>query len=236
MFTFFIALLLCQNAVNAATPITLNAKNHLVVRGEINAESASKFVYDSQRLRDTVRFVYIHSPGGSVHAGEQMVTELHHRNYTCIANTAYSMAFVLLQACRYRMITPYASLMQHQISIKHIGGELRQLSNVVADVSKTSQRLIKLQAQRIGVTPEWFANKTMTEWWLNGEEAIESNCADGLADVQCTQALTQETFTDTDVSTFGFFSSATVYEYSKCPLVHLPLRTIASASVPLNDN
>ena len=217
------------------TPIMLNTTNHLVVRGEINAESASKFVFDSQRLHDTVHFVYINSPGGSVHAGQQIVMELRHRNYTCIANTAYSMAFVLLQACRYRMITLYASLMQHQISIKHIGGELQQLSNMIEDVSKTSRRLIKLQAKRIGVTPEWFANKTMTEWWLNGEEAIESNCADGIADVQCTQALTKDTFTETDVSTIGFFSSASVYEYSKCPLVHKPLRTVATASVPLTN-
>ena len=215
--------------------ILLNKTNHLLIHGPIDANVASNFVYESQLHFNRIRYVYIYSPGGDVRAGEQIVEELQLRNYTCIADQAYSMAFVLLQACPRRLVRPSASLMQHQISLTRVIGNLGTIQSLLQDVERMKNRLIALQAKRIGVSPEWLINKTTNDWWMDAKEAVRSGCADRIEPmIRCSVKLTATRISRIETDLSELFAIAHVKEYSACPLVHRPLQTVASASVNIS--
>lgn len=221
-----------------SAPVVLTLTNHLSIRGPIEASTATTFVHDSQLHHSTVRYVYIHSPGGSVSAGEQMVEEMRQRNYTCIADMAYSMAFSLFQACSRRYVRPSASLMQHSISLTNVGGgELGKVLARLQHIERTRQRLDTMQAQRLKLTEAQFVERTHNEWWLDAQEAVDNHCADGIVrSLTCSPKLLKSTVARTDTRVAGIFATAVVNEYSSCPLVHEPLRVLASASAPVIGN
>lgn len=220
--------------VGGTRTLTLTATNHLAIRGPIDADAASRFVYASQRTHAQVKYVYIDSPGGSVTAGVRMVEEMRLRNYTCVVDTAYSMAFALVQACTVRLVRASGTLMQHQISVSGVSGELAKVQARLRSIERVRKRLDQMQATRLQMTEETFVARIQNEWWMDAEEAIAHQCVDALAPpLQCSASLLQQTFKQTDSHSFGLFATATVHEYSSCPLVSEPLRQLASASVPV---
>ena len=219
----------------AATSLTLTPTNHLSVRGPIDAKAASTFVHDSQLHHATVKYVYIDSPGGSVSAGDRMVEELQRRNYTCLVDTAYSMAFVLVQACARRLVRPSGSLMQHQIALAGMGlhGELGKVKARLDSIERVRQRLDQMQAARLNLTEAAFVARTTNEWWLDARDALTHRCVDALApSLQCSAALLRTRVARTETAILGLFATATVREYSACPLVTEPLAELATAAVP----
>ena len=61
-------------------------------------------------------------------AGSRIVDEIQKYDLDCIAHKAYSMGFVILQACNKRYITQYSSVMQHQISYG-VSNEIKLVRN-----------------------------------------------------------------------------------------------------------
>ena len=49
-------------------------------------------------------------------AGLQIMDEIEKDEMSCIAHKAMSIGFVILQTCKERCVTPYSTIMQHQIS------------------------------------------------------------------------------------------------------------------------
>ena len=223
-------------SLSSAT-VTLTPANHLSVRGPIDAVAASNFVLASQRHRATVKYIYIDSPGGSVEAGDRMVEEIQQRNYTCLVDTAYSMAFVLVQACARRFVRSSGTMMQHQISVSGVHGELGKVLSRLRNIDRVRQRLDRMQAARLGLSEEAFVARTVNDWWLDAADAVEHRCVDGVVPaISCSAALLKQTVRRTESASVGLFATATVREYSACPLVSEPLRELATASVPLTGN
>ena len=80
--------------------IKLNTKNILTLTGQINDKLASQFIYElNQKESKNNLYVYIDTNGGSVDAGNRIVDEIQKYNLDCIASSAISMGFVILQAC-----------------------------------------------------------------------------------------------------------------------------------------
>ena len=77
---WFFYLFLCMHfisTVNAMETIKLNTTNNIILRGEINKESASKFIYDLNMLPNKNNtYLYLHTPGGSVVDGMKIVSEV----------------------------------------------------------------------------------------------------------------------------------------------------------------
>lgn len=214
--------------------IILTPTNHLTVLGTIDAASASAFVHGSQRQHATVEYVYIDSPGGSVAAGARMVAEMQQRNYTCVVDTAYSMAFGLVQACTRRLVRPSGSMMQHQITVSGVHGELGKVLARLHNIDRIRQRLDRMQAARLNLTEAVFVARTANEWWFDADDAVEHRCVDRLAPpIACSASLLKQTIRRTETASLGLFATATIFEYSACPLVSEPLREVASASVPM---
>lgn len=204
------------NSVIEDTIINLNSTNLITIKGEINSQSASDFIYELNKNDKKDYFVYLDTPGGSVEDGNKIISEVKKYNLSCIVDRAYSMGFAILQACKERLILPHGKLMQHQISYA-VRNENEKVLSYIKYIRQLEKKLIDFQAKRIKMSPHLFKRKTMNEWWIYGDNAILTNTADKVVEVKCTEELTNKNYTiDT------MFSKIT---YSKCPLISDPLST-----------
>lgn len=200
-----------SNITHSKQDIMLTNENVLVLKGEINNKLASTFIYDlNKKEKKKDIFVYIDTNGGSVDAGNKIVSEISKYNLNCIASTAISMGFVILQSCNKRYVTDYSTLMQHQMSYG-IMNEKEKIENYVNYIRQMDNKLTYMQSKKIGIESSKFKKKTFNDWWLFGENSIYENCADELIDVSCSPKLTNENYTIEN----GMYT----YTYSKCPLV-----------------
>ena len=192
--------------------IKLNTTNNIILRGEINSESASKFIYDLNMIPNKNNtMIYLHTPGGSVVDGMKIVSEVKKHNLSCIADTAYSMGFIIFQACKNRYITSSGRLMQHQMAFG-IADQKNRVENYIEFINQMEDEIVEAQASRINITHEVFRAKITDDWWLYGHNAVKENCADEVVDVECTRSLTKET----ENVEKGIYT----YTYSRCPLVN----------------
>ena len=197
--------------------IVLNSTNHVVVRGSIDSDLASSFIYKLNTLANKNVFVYLDTPGGSVESGNKMLMEIQKYNLSCVADRAYSMGFVLLQGCKNRYIRPYSRIMQHQISYG-VQNEKGKIDNYAKFIDQIEDDLVEMQSEKIGMEKDRFRLKTMNEWWMMGKYAIENNCADEIVDVFCDSKLVKQN----ETHDFGFYQLT----YSKCPLISDPIEII----------
>jgi ATP-dependent protease ClpP protease subunit len=209
-----------NNSISSSKDIELNIKNSMIIKGQIDENLVTKFIYDLNLRKNKKNiYVYLDTPGGSVEHGNKIVAEIQKHKISCIAERAYSMGFVILQACHKRYITPYGRIMQHQMSYG-IMNEKAKVESYVDFVDQLGEVLTEMQSQKIGMNAEEFNRKTHNDWWMVGKKAIEQRCADQLADIRCTVKLTGQNYTHSD----DFYE----YTYSKCPLIsgHLSKKAV----------
>jgi ATP-dependent protease ClpP protease subunit len=201
-----------RKIVKKPSGIVLDEGNFVFLKGAINRQVVSKFMNEFLRLdHRNVNYIFINSPGGSVDDGSKIVSLLSSmNNIVCIAERAYSMAFVIFQACNERVIMHHGSIMQHQMSYG-VHDDKERVESYVSHVSSINRQLSKLQAKRIGVSVDYFKKKTLSDWWLYGENAIDENCADTISAVICTNKLIKMNYTEEKRNY--------KYVYSKCPLI-----------------
>jgi len=156
-------------------------------------------------------FLYLHTPGGSVVDGMKIVAEVKKHNISCIADTAFSMGFIIFQACKNRYILPSGQLMQHQMAFG-ISDQKNRVENYIEFINQMEDEIIYEQASRINISTEEFRRKITDDWWIYGSNALLQNCADKVVNVECSRSLTKET----EIIEKGLYK----YTYSKCPLVN----------------
>lgn len=211
MFTCLVGLCILYSSSIYARVIKLNTSNILLIRGEINEKSASDFIYNlnSNENKRSI-YIYLNTPGGSVKEGMKIVHEIQKYNLSCIADTAYSMGFIIFQSCANRYILPHSSLMQHQMAFA-VRDQKYRIKNYIDYVDTMENDIIKIQSDRINITEDEFVSRINNDWWIYGLQAIDQNCADEVVNVECTTKLTKNNFT--------VESGSYMYTYSKCPLV-----------------
>ena len=218
---FLLCLTILPQFVYPYETITLEKNNTVVLRGEITQDSADKFLMDLiSHDNNTSLYIYIHSPGGSVIAGQRIVQYMQTQNITCITDKAYSMAFVILQTCRNRYITPTASVMQHQQSLG-FEGNLYAMNNYLQMINQIDKDMNTLQAKRLNISLKEFHEKTSLDWWLYGEDIIKNKVADNIVHVSCSKELIK---TNVSVTTRSFFGKIKDV-FSACPLIVNPIGT-----------
>jgi ATP-dependent protease ClpP protease subunit len=211
---FSMCLLLVPNSTTSEPipHIELTPNNHVSVRGTITNAVADSFTKDII-LNDPL-YVFIDSNGGSVMAGNRMMEQLSQRNITCIATKAYSMAFVLLQACTTRYVLSTSTAMQHQQSLG-VRGDLMAVQSYLDMVHAMEEHLTKFQADRIGMHPDKFKTLTNTEWWLFGQDIIDEGVADGLTTLSCSKDLIRQ---NVSMVVEGYLSDS-IHTFNACPLI-----------------
>ncbi len=150
----------------------------LYLKGEIHEEMVDHFMAEFHNLaqRDNV-LIYIDSPGGSVMAGNKIMTLFENFPVSCIAERAYSMAFAIFQMCENRYVLDHSTLMQHQM-FALTANELGKLNSYLGFLNELNQKLVQKQAKRIGITAQAFQEKIYNDWWLTAQQAIKQNVAD----------------------------------------------------------
>jgi ATP-dependent protease ClpP protease subunit len=186
-----------------------------LLKGEVNEASVQKFLYDLHKHdRKKELILFLDTNGGSVEHGNKIVNEVQKYNIACVAERAYSMGFVILQACKKRYITPYGRIMQHQLSYG-IGNEKAKVESYVDFIGQIEETLANMQASRIGISLDKFRLKTYNDWWMFGENAVKQNCVDDVVNVECSDRLVHSNYT---MSKYNMD-----YIYSQCPLIPEPL-------------
>jgi ATP-dependent protease ClpP protease subunit len=205
--------------------IELKEGNHVILRGVVDEAMVAKLIVKMTEIavdNDEV-LMYIVSPGGSVLAGNNLIQYMNYlrhqgKTMTCIADQAASMAFSIFQECDNRYVMPTSILMQHQMSVG-LEDQYENLKSRIKLLEAINKQSCLRQAARIGMTPEEFHAKILSDWWIYGDENVEANTADKVVLAGCTPTLALTTVEE-DLN-LGFFSLHLVY--SGCPLSRFPL-------------
>ena len=153
----FSQLCICQSELESikkiSQPLVLkfNTTNNILLKGEINEESSSKFIYDFNLIPNKNKnntIVYLNTPGGSVQHGMKIVAEVEKYNLSCVAESAYSMGFIIFQACKNRYILSHGKLMQHQMALG-IMDQKSRIESYLDFINQLEREIIENQAKRI---------------------------------------------------------------------------------------
>ena len=142
-------------------------------------ENTVEFVLDQIQNASSSPIFYFDTPGGSVPSGVKLIPYLENTNSVCVAQSAYSMGFVLFQACSHRYMLPYGSLMQHDMYLG-IRDNFHQIRSYIEFLGKFYDKLIQLQIDKIGIPKDIFLMKILENWWMTAEDAVLENCADAI--------------------------------------------------------
>lgn len=135
------------------------------------------------KLNSNIIYLYIDSPEGRVDTGIQFINTInYHKNQgkiiNCIAKSAYYIAFVIFQNCVNRYVISSTTLMQHQISLSEIKGNINNLMNYLDMINKISYELDNMVSTRIIIDLTEYRNKISNDLWIYGNLAIEQGVAD----------------------------------------------------------
>ena len=155
-------------------------KQIIPIVGVINDDlilSVMELVDETEEETDII--FYFDTPGGSVTSGMKLLPYLQRTDSVCVVQSAYSMGFVLFQACSKRYMLPYGSLMQHDMYLG-VRDDFHRIRSYLRYLEKVYNKLIQLQIERIGISRQKFIQRILRNWWLTAEEAVEENCADAI--------------------------------------------------------
>lgn len=211
------------NSNNVPKVIKLKEGNFVAIRFVIDEFNVQHFVTEALAHDGDKLYVYISSPGGSVHSGDAIYQTIEAlkasgKEVVCIADFAASMAFALLQTCSVRYVMPNSILMQHQMS-SHLGGNFEQIKHFMTMMDDMNKRGEEIQSARLGLTPNEFSEKVESDWWMYGDTILKNKAADEMVNVICDQKLLKETYVHEVDTWFGPLH----FTFSKCPLVRRPL-------------
>lgn len=174
--------------------ITLKKNNFISIDNTINDANVELWSKQLNKLTSNPIYIYIDSPGGSVIAGLQFINNMNWnikqgKTINCIAKSAYSMAFIILQNCFNRYVISSSTLMQHQMSLNELRGPLNNLLNYLEMINSISDSLDNDVSKRLGLSLEDYRNKIKNDWWLTGYTAILQGVADEIVIVGCETEL-----------------------------------------------
>jgi ATP-dependent Clp endopeptidase proteolytic subunit ClpP len=215
MYLFLVFIL--SSCVSGKT-IELTNDNFVSLRDSVTSQSINNLIYNLIKLKSDNRYIYLNTNGGSVDAGLKLINTINDLNrknisVSCIVDTAISMGFVILQSCKERYVLEHATLMQHQMSLQDVKGQIRNLNSYFKFINNLENKLNKIQADRIRLELKDFEEKIHDDWWMDSDEAIKNNVADEIVNINCNFENTEEEVIVNNV--FGQIKMI----YSKCPQV-----------------
>ena len=179
--------------------IILEKNKFVVIKNSIDIKTKEKFIYDLSNIffYTDQPIIYIDSDGGSVTYGDKMIERINYYqnigyNISCIAVTAFSMAFHIFQSCNYRYITESTQLMTHQMKLSINNMELFNLLNYLDMVQKINYKLNINLSNKLNIKYEDYINKINNDWWIYGKNIIDEKLADELIYVGCDKNLLNE--------------------------------------------
>lgn len=184
--------------------ILLEKNNFITIKDNINIDIKNKFILDiSSVITHTNNpIIYIDSSGGSVFEGNKIIEQINFYknigiNISCIAITAYSMAFHIFQTCNNRYLLETSRLMTHQMKVTINDMELLNLHNYLIMLNNINKILDINVSKRIKMSYEDYVNKYKNDWWIDSITAINENLADKIVYIGCDKTLYNDLYIET---------------------------------------
>ncbi len=225
MFKFFILLLLMTNIAAAKNErIFLTEENSVAFNQPVSSDYTSKKILEImlKSSKASPIFLVLNTPGGSVPAGLSFIDTVKALNIPVHTVTLFaaSMGYQMVQELGTRYITPSGTLMSHRGSVSGLSGQVPgELNSRVLHISSVLDGMMERASKRVGISKQDYSDMIIPEFWTFGENAVNLNHADKVADVVCESKLIRETYEE---NVFTLFGSVTV-KFSKCPLITEPL-------------
>lgn len=209
-----------------AKTIELTEDNTIVMNKEFKMESVSTVLSKAFELSNKNPnmdlYLIMDSPGGSIIAGMNLLEGLKalpNKVHT-ISFYSASMGYQTVQNLGTRYITPYGILMSHRAKLGGLSGQIPgELDTRLKFYKDLIKQLDITTAKRVGMKLEDYSKLIHDEYWIIGNDAVESGHADEVVNVKCSNKLTKETFVEVYRSLFGDFD----IEWSKCPVIRFPV-------------
>lgn len=180
-------------------------------------------------------YVVLNTPGGSIDAGNDLISFInaYKKNVKTITLFAASMGYMTVQSLGERILLPSATLMSHRASISGLGGQVPgELITRLNLIVTSTNSLLKVAADRVGMSVDSYKKLIHDELWLYGVQAITAGHADRIALVKCSNNLFKGESVSEVQTPFGF---SVKVKFSKCPLVTEPLGIEMPNREPANN-
>lgn len=164
---------------NLEDEIIVKTKKQIIPIVGVIDDKLIHYVIEFIEKTDKDVIFYFDTPGGSVTSGMKLLPYLQNTNSVCVVQSAYSMGFVLFQACSNRYMLPYGSLMQHDMYLG-VRDDFHRIRSYLRYLEKVYNKLIKLQIEKIGISKQKFIQRILKNWWMTADEAVQENCADAI--------------------------------------------------------
>lgn len=231
----FLFMFLVLSPLAKAEGLVLNEKNTVSLNDYVTDESVQRVVMKARELDRLYPdagpiYLVIHSGGGSIEAGIELINNLKvlHRPVHTVTIFAASMAFHTVQSLGIRYVVPMATLMQHKAK----GGFQGEFPNGSVDSQFTfwSRRVSLLEgdtAKRAHYPQADLARKFDNEYWCNAQDCIKERFADKLVSPECDESLSGtykiENKKYVDLAGGGIGKMTVTVEFAKCPLQTGPI-------------
>jgi len=158
----------------------------IFVEGQIGP-NAALIAEDIRKKSKTNSELYliIDSPGGSVMDGAMILSAIESSSAkvnTVCAGLCASMAFVIHQYGAKRLAVDRSVLMAHPASAG-LQGTLGQMESRLSFINRYVEKMDTHIAARVGMPLEAFKALTVSEYWIDAEDALGKHFVDGIVDV-----------------------------------------------------
>lgn len=211
---------------NTKTVLVLKKRNTVAFRDVVRYSSVKKVQQKAMALSDQLSkdepiYLFLDTPGGSIVAGQDMITTLQSlpQKVHTVTNFAASMGYITAQSLNGRYILPTGTLMSHRAYMGEEGqvpGEFNTRSNYWI---KRIEKIEKQMSKRVGLSLEEYQKLIKDEYWVDGQDAVDAKHADRVVYARCDESL-QGTYEDNLPTIFGDIRLT----WSECPLITVPIK------------
>lgn len=230
---------LSSQASKTPESVVLTSGNVVVLRSEVNGESAAEVIAKVRQLDAALSgikeagfrqkrpiYLFLNTPGGSIQSGDEIIEAINGlgRPVHTITLFAASMGFALAQSLGDRLILKSGVLMSH-----HARGEFQgefggpqgsQVDNRYQLWLDRIKEFDELTVKRSSgkQTYETYTKQYDHEMWLTGTKAVEQGYADKVVTVKCDSSLNGVT-----TQHASFMGIDIAYDLDNCPLNTNPM-------------
>lgn len=221
-----------------AENILLSKDNTVVFRavvGPISVAKAQQALLDLNNSLPSGKpiYLYLDTPGGDIAAGGLLIdtAKTLGRPVHTVSSFAASMGFAIVQQLNKRYVTPGGVLMAHRARVEGVGGQIPgEFFTAVGFIHKQVHKMETKNAARLGIDMPTYTALVRDEYWATGEEAVEQNAADAIANIKCDESLK-----GTSIETFQTFFGDVKVTFSACPAISAPLAVQFGSNVEAKD-
>lgn len=211
-----------KSEANKVDVIILQEANTVVFAEAFSDSSVTTLMVELQEKSEklaptTVIYLVLDSPGGSIQAGNRLISFIKALPQPVKTITLFSasMAFHTVQNLDERLILDSGTLMSHRASFSGFSGEVPGEFLVRLNYwLQILERMDNVASSRMDMTINDYRELTRDEYWVEGHKAVSDNAADRVVGVRCGRSMGGTRTIEVNTM-FGLFRVVV----SKCPLM-----------------